>query len=69
MDEISYVNLDKLIQIIDELKEKKVEKVPMEYIISAFFPDAYDNIKELVARSYMEGYNEGRKSILEDDCK
>jgi len=32
----------------------KVEKgdleIPMEYIISALFPDAYDNIKEAMAK-------------------
>jgi len=69
MDEISYVSLDKLILIIDELKENKVEKVPMEFIISAFFPDAYDNLKAAIAQSYIEGFNAGKESIMEDDGK
>lgn len=69
MDEISYVSLDKLIQITNELKEKEVEKVPMEFIISAFFPDAYDNLKTAIAQSYMEGFKAGKESVMEDDGK
>lgn len=73
-NDFSKVKLSKLEQIIKGLrKEMKVEKgdleIPMEYIISALFPDAYDNIKEAMAKQYMEGFNAGRKSLLEDDCK
>ena len=69
MDEISYVSLDKLISIVDELKEKEIDKVPMEFVISAFFPDAYDNLKNIVTQSYMDGFREGIKFVSEDDGK
>ena len=62
MNEISFVSLDKLIQVVDELKEKEVTEIPMEYIISAFFPDAYDNLKAIVTQSYIDGYNAGLAS-------
>lgn len=69
MDEISYVSLDKLISIVDELKEKEIDKIPMEFIISAFFPDAYDNLKNMIIQSYMDGFKAGVKSVSEDDGK
>lgn len=69
MDDYSCVNLNKLELIVKELKEKEITEVPMEYIISAFFPDAYDNIKNAVTQSYMDGYKAGLKSVLEDDGK
>ena len=69
MDEISYVNLDRLISIVDELKEKEIDKIPMEFIISAFFPDAYDNLKNMITQSYMDGFKAGIKSVSEDDGK
>lgn len=69
MDDYSFISLDKLESIIEELRDNEVKEVPMEYIISAFFPDAYDNIKKVVTQSYMDGYKAGLKSLLEDDRK
>ena len=73
-NDFSKVKLSKLEQITKNLrKELKINKgdleIPMEYIISALFPDAYDNIKNAMTQEYIRGYKEGRKSVLEDDLK
>ena len=73
-NDYSKVKLSKLKQIVNHIeKDMGVHRddveVPMEYVISALFPDAYDNIKRAVTQSYMDGYKAGLKSLLEDDGK
>ena len=68
-NEFSKVKLSKLEQITKNIrKELKVKngdvEIPMEYIISALFPDAYDNIKKAMTQEFIRGYNEGKNSIL-----
>ena len=73
-NEFSKVKLSKLEQITKNIrKELKVKngdvEIPMEYIISALFPDAYDNIKKAMTQEFIRGYNEGKNSILGDESK
>ncbi len=73
-NDFSKVKLSKLEQITKSIrKELKVKngdvEIPMEYIISALFPDAYDNIKKAMAQEFIRGYNEGKNSILGDESK
>ena len=64
---IDYTNLAVIVKIADKLKEaypeKKLEEIiiPFEFIIGSMFPQAYQNIKNTITQSYIEGFNKGRE--------
>lgn len=68
---IKFSKLEKTFYIIKEAYyDKKEDKdIPLVYVMSILFPGAYDNLKDSFAKEYMRGYQEGRKSVLEDDGK
>ena len=62
MEEIT-VSFEKLEHLYKLAKKGKLQNVRFELVMSALFPDVYDNIREEMARQhtlgYIEGYNEG----------
>lgn len=42
-----------------------LDEIRFEFIMSALFPDIYQNIKEEMMRQHALGFAEGRKSIEE----
>ena len=80
MDELSTVKLSRVKQVVSQVENVACEgckdidgtddvEIGMEFLISAFFPDAYDNLREKMTAEYIRGYNDGRNSLAEDDCK
>lgn len=72
MDELDYTTLGKLKEFVE--KTEKVTgnpdtRIGMEILISAFFPNAYGNLKGQMAAEYIRGFQDGIKSISEDDGK
>lgn len=68
MEELDYISIDKIEKIIKQLKQKKIDKMPMSYVLS-LFPNAYENLKDNMAKEYIRGFNDGKASVLEDSCK
>lgn len=68
MEELDYISIDKIEKIINQLKIQKIDKVPMSYVVS-LFPNAYENLKTNMAKEYIRGFEDGKASVLEDDCK
>lgn len=46
-------------------KQRDLDEIRFEFIMSALFPDIYQNIKEEMMRQHALGFAEGRKSIEE----
>lgn len=68
MDELDFISIEKIEEIIQKVRDSGAEEVPMSFVIS-LFPNAYENLKEILAKEYIRGYNDGRNSLSEDDCK
>lgn len=64
MDNITttFENLEHVYQLAKSLD---LEELRFEFIMSALFPDIYQNIKEEMMRQHALGFAEGRKSIEE----
>ena len=64
MDNIttSFKDLENVYQLA---KRRNLDEIRFEFIMSALFPDIYQNIKEEMMRQHALGFAEGRKSIEE----
>ena len=64
MDNITttFENLERVYQFA---KLQDLDELRFEFIMSALFPDIYQNIKEEMMRQHALGFAEGRKSIEE----
>lgn len=61
IEDITKVEVDKIVRMCDTLKNKKLKEVSFELVIGSLFPDVYKNIKEELRRQYTLGYVEGLK--------
>lgn len=68
MEELDYISIDKIEKVINQLKKQKMNKIPMSFVVS-LFPNAYENLKANMAKEYIRGFEDGKASVLEDDCK
>jgi hypothetical protein len=64
MDNIttSFEDLEHVYQLA---KRRNLDEIRFEFIMSALFPDIYQNIKKEMMRQHALGFAEGRKSIEE----
>lgn len=65
MDKIDTVKLDKLEKIIKNIKdsstlESKDIDLSFEFICASLFPDVFNNIKNVMTKQYIEGYESGQ---------
>ena len=65
MDNIT-TTFEDLEHVYQLAKKRNLDEIRFEFIISALFPDIYQNIKEEMMRQHALGFAEGRKSIEED---
>lgn len=69
MDNLDYVSLKRLNDIVDSLnlqQEKCPEheiKISFEFIVGSLFPESWQNLKNLVAAQYIKGYMDGRQGL------
>lgn len=62
---IDTVNLNRIEHLIQSIRRNSTEEDPVvsfEYIVGSLFPTIYHNIKDEIANSYIQGYNDGIKS-------
>ena len=75
MEELSTVKLSsikKLVEAIEAATKNEDTEVGMEFLITAFFPDSYDNLRKIITEEYIRGYNDGKAAAeeeMEDDLK
>ena len=67
MDNIT-TTFEDLEHVYQFAKQRDLDEIRFEFIMSALFPDIYQNIKEEMMRQHALGFVEGRKSIEEDKC-
>lgn len=62
MDNIttSFETLDKVYNFV---KERELKEIRFEFIISALFPEIYENIQEEMRKQHALGFIEGQNSI------
>lgn len=60
--------IKKAIQSIESGMPVADPDISFEFLIGSFYPKILDNIKKEMANQYIEGFNQGRKSI-EDENK
>ena len=65
MDNIT-TTFEDLEHVYQLAKRQNLDEIRFEFIMSALFPDIYQNIKEEMMRQHALGFAEGRKSIEED---
>lgn len=68
MDELDFISIKKIEEIIKKAKQNNVKEVPMSFVVS-LFPNAYENLKANMAKEYIRGFKDGKASVLEDDYK
>lgn len=68
-DTIKYSKVKNILEKIKSTLNQEDPDIPVTYFLSAFFPNAINNIKEQITKSYMEGYKDGKNSLMEDDGK
>ena len=64
MDNIT-TTFEDLEHVYQFAKWQDLDEIRFEFIMSALFPDIYQNIKEEMMRQHALGFAEGRKSIEE----
>ena len=64
MDNIT-TTFEDLEHVYQFAKWQDLDEIKFEFIMSALFPDIYQNIKEEMMRQQTVGFAEGRKSIEE----
>ena len=65
MDNIT-TTFEDLEHVYQFAKGRDLDEIRFEFIMSALFPDIYQNIKKEMMRQHALGFAEGRKSIEED---
>lgn len=62
---IDTVNLNRIEHLIQSIRRNSTEEDPVvsfEYIVGSLFPTIYQNVKDEITNSYIQGYNDGIKS-------
>ncbi len=62
MDEMT-VEVEQLEKILEKSVAFGAEEVSFSFIIGSLFPEAYENIKQLLVEARIAGYNEAKAEI------
>lgn len=74
-DSIAITKLSQIKKVVRKLEQTQKNSrqvdmdVPMELLVGSLFPNLLNNFREKITQSYIEGFNAGKASVLEDDCK
>lgn len=73
LEALGTIKLSSMQKVIDEAnkyyKEQNIADpdLPVTFVLSAIFPDTYDNLKSIVTHKFVEGYKEGYRAALEEN--
>lgn len=62
IDTVNLTKIERLVQSIRRNSKEEDPAVSFEYIVGSLFPTVYWNVKNEIANSYIQGYNDGKNS-------